>query len=151
MLRTRAQRSKYGFYVNLEQAVTRDIGVFARASWNDGENEILSFTDVDRSVSGGVSIKGSRWGRSDDTVGLGAAINGLSGPHRAFLAAGGLGLLIGDGRLNYREEKLLEAYYAYKIDKSTTLTFDYQFFVDPAYNADRGPVSVFAARLHAEF
>lgn len=151
MLRTRAQRPKYGFYVNLEQAVAKDIGVFARANWNDGENEILSFTDVDRSVSGGVSVKGSRWGRSDDTVGLGAAINGLSGPHRTFLAAGGLGLIIGDGRLNYREEKLLEAYYAYKIDKSMTLTFDYQFFVDPAYNADRGPVSVFAARLHAEF
>ena len=151
MLGTRAQRWKYGFYANLEQAINKEVGVFARASWNDGRNEILSFTDVDWSLSGGVAIKGNRWGRSDDTLGFGTAINGLSNAHRAFLAAGGLGLLIGDGKLNYREEKILETYYAYKIDKSTTLTFDYQFFVDPAHNADRGPVSVFATRLHAEF
>jgi high affinity Mn2+ porin len=151
MLLTRAQRLKYGFYANLEQAINKEIGVFARASWNDGRNEILSFTDIDWSLSGGVSIKGKDWGRTADTVGLGVAINGLSESHRAFLAAGGLGLLIGDGRLNYREEKILETYYAWKIDKSTTLTFDYQFFVDPAHNADRGPVSVFAMRLHAEF
>jgi high affinity Mn2+ porin len=151
MLLTRAQRWKYGLYGNLEQAVTKEIGVFARASWNDGRSEILSFTDIDWSVSGGVSVKGKDWGRADDTVGVGVAVNGLSEPHRAFLAAGGLGLVIGDGRLNYREEKLLETYYAYKIDKWTTLTFDYQFFVDPAHNADRGPVSVFAARLHAQF
>jgi high affinity Mn2+ porin len=151
MLLTRAQRWKYGLYANLEQAISKEIGAFARASWNDGRNEILSFTDIDWSLSGGVSIKGREWGRSDDTVGFAVAINGLSDPHRAFLAAGGLGLLIGDGKLNYREEKLLETYYACKIDKSTTLTFDYQFFVDPAHNADRGPVSVFATRLHAEF
>ena len=151
MLLTRAQRPKYGFYANLEQAIDKDVGVFARVSWNDGRNEILSFTDIDWSVSGGVSIKGNGWGRPDDRFGLGAAINGLSGPHRAFIAAGGLGPLIGDGKLDYREEKILEAYYAYKIDKWTTLTFDYQFFIDPAHNADRGPVSVLAARLHAEF
>jgi high affinity Mn2+ porin len=151
ILGTRAQRWKYGFYANLEQAISKEVGAFARASWNDGQNEILSFTDIDWSVSGGVSVKGTRWGRSDDTFGFGAAINGLSNPHRGFLAAGGLGVIIGDGRLNYREEKLLETYYACKIDKWTTLTVDYQFFVDPAHNADRGPVSVFATRLHAEF
>jgi high affinity Mn2+ porin len=148
---TRAQRWKYGFYANLEQAINKEVGAFARASWNDGQNEILSFTDIDWSLSGGISIKGNRWGRADDTFGFGAAVNGLSKPHRDFLAAGGLGLIIGDGKLNYREEKVLETYYAYKIDKWTTLTFDYQFFVDPAHNADRGPVSVFATRLHAEF
>jgi high affinity Mn2+ porin len=151
MLLTRAQRFKSGLYANLEQAINKDVGVFARASWNDGQNEILSFTEIDWSLSGGVSVKGNKWGRSDDTFGFGGAIDGLSGPHRAFLAAGGLGLIIGDGKLNYRKEKVLETYYAYKIDKSTTLTFDYQFFVNPADNADRGPVSVFAARLHAEF
>jgi high affinity Mn2+ porin len=142
---------KYGFYVNMEQAITKDIGTFARASWNDGQTEILSFTDIDRSVSGGVSIKGSSWGRTNDTIGIGGAINGLSGAHRDFLAAGGIGLLIGDGQLNYREEKILEAYYAYNLNKWSTLTFDYQFVADPAYNADRGPVSVFSARAHAEF
>jgi|SRR6266404_133647 len=142
---------KYGFYANMEQAIANGVGIFARASWNDGQNEILSFTDIDRSVSGGVSIKGISWGRGNDTIGLGGAINGLSSAHRDFLAAGGLGLLIGDGQLNYREEKILEAYYAYSLNKWSTLTFDYQFVVNPAHNADRGPVSIFSSRLHGEF
>jgi high affinity Mn2+ porin len=147
----RRDRSKYGFYINAEQQIANDVGLFARASWNDGQNEILSFTDIDRSVSGGLSVKGSYWGRGADTVGVGAAINGLSGAHRDFLAAGGLGLLIGDGQINYRTEKILEAYYAYSINKWTTLTFDYQFIANPAYNADRGPVSIISGRVHAEF
>jgi high affinity Mn2+ porin len=142
---------KYGFYANLEQQVAKDVGVFARASWNDGQNEILSFTDIDRSLSGGVSIKGSHWGRENDTIGIGGAINGLSAGHRDFLAAGGTGLLIGDGRLNYRPEQILEAYYAYQLSKGVTLTADYQFITNPAYNADRGPVSIFSGRLHGEF
>lgn len=148
---TRRTRSKFGFYANMEQAITRDVGVFARASWNDGRNEILSFTDIDRSVSGGVSIKGASWGRANDTIGIGGAINGLSSAHRDFLAAGGIGLLIGDGQLNYREEKILEVYYAYNLNKWSALTFDYQFIANPAYNADRGPVSIFSVRAHAEF
>jgi high affinity Mn2+ porin len=151
MMSTRQDRLKYGFYANAEQAINKDVGVFARVSWNDGQNEILSFTDIDRSVSGGVSIKGSEWGRSNDTFGFGGAINGLSGAHRDFLAAGGLGLLIGDGQLNYRPEKIIEAYYAFSLAKWATLTLDYQFVADPAYNADRGPVSIFAMRLHAGF
>ncbi len=142
---------KYGFYANMEQAITKDIGIFARASWNDGQTEILSFTDIDRSMSGGVSIKGAAWGRDNDTIGLGGAINGLSSAHRDFLAAGGIGLLIGDGQLNYREEKIIEAYYAYNLNKWSTLTFDYQFVANPAYNADRGPVSILSVRAHAEF
>lgn len=144
-------RLKYGFYVNLEQQIVNDVGLFARASWNDGQNQILNFTDVDRSISGGLSIKGSRWGRPDDTVGIGGAINGLSAAHRDFLAAGGTGLLIGDGQLNYRTERILEAYYAYSVIKGVTLTADYQLVVNPAYNADRGPVSIVSGRLHAEF
>ncbi|WP_445216136.1 carbohydrate porin [Bradyrhizobium sp. Pa8] len=144
-------RSKYGFYVNLEQQIAGDVGLFARASWNDGQNQILSFTDIDRSLSGGLSIKGSRWGRPDDTVGVGGAINGLSAAHRDFLAAGGVGLLIGDGRLNYNNERILEVYYAYSLIKGVTMTADYQLVVNPAYNADRGPVSIFSGRFHAEF
>ena len=147
----RHTQPKYGFYANMEQAITQDVGIFARASWNNGQTEILSFTDIDRSVSGGVSIKGSSWGRANDTIGIGGAINGLSAAHRDFLAAGGIGLLIGDGQLNYREEKILEAYYAYNFNKWSTLTFDYQFVANPAYNADRGPASIFSARAHAEF
>ncbi|MFT4118750.1 carbohydrate porin [Bradyrhizobium sp.] len=148
---TRRDRLKYGFYVNLEQQLVNDVGLFARASWNDGQNEILSFTDIDRSLSGGLSIKGSRWGRPDDTIGIGGALNGLSATHRDFLAAGGTGLLIGDGRLNYQPERILEAYYAYTVIKNVVLTADYQLVVNPAYNADRGPVSIFSGRLHAEF
>jgi high affinity Mn2+ porin len=147
----RRENLKYGFYANAEQQIAKDIGVFARASWNDGQNEILSFTDIDRSLSGGVSIKGSYWGRSSDTIGLGGAVNGLSSGHRDFLGAGGLGLLIGDGRLNYQPERILETYYAFAIDKNFTVTADYQFITNPAYNADRGPVHIFSGRLHGEF
>jgi high affinity Mn2+ porin len=147
----RTDNFKYGSYANLEQQVVKDVGLFARASWNDGQNEILSFTDIDRSLSGGLSIKGSYWERPSDTIGVGGAINGLSAAHRDFLAAGGLGLLIGDGRLNYSPERILEAYYAYAINKNFTFTADYQFIVNPAYNADRGPVSIFSGRLHGEF
>jgi high affinity Mn2+ porin len=151
VLGERRERTKYGFYVNAEQQVATDVGIFARASWNDGQNEILSFTDVDRSVSGGVSIKGSYWGRPTDTIGLGGAINGLSGAHRDFLAAGGKGLLIGDGRLNYGNERIFETYYALALNKAFTFTADYQLIANPAYNGDRGPVSIFSGRLHGEF
>jgi high affinity Mn2+ porin len=151
MIGIRRQRDKVGIYGNLEQTVSRDVGVFARASWADGKNEILSFTDIDRSLSGGLSIKGTQWGRPADTVGIGAAINAISPAYRDFLAAGGIGLLIGDGRLNYRDEKVLETYYAWNIAPWGTLTLDYQFIANPAYNADRGPVSIFSGRFHAEF
>ena len=151
MASIRHDNQKYGFYANLEQQLVKDVGLFARASWNDGSSEILSFTDIDRSISGGLSIKGSFWGRPDDTVGIGGAVNGLSDAHRAFLAAGGIGLLIGDGQLNYSPERILETYYAYNVRKGVTLTADYQLITNPAYNADRGPVSVFSGRLHGEF
>ena len=151
MASIRHVQPKYGFYANLEQQLVKDVGLFARASWNDGQTEILSFTDIDRSVSGGLSIKGSFWGRPDDTIGIGGGINGLSAAHRDYLAAGGFGLLIGDGRLNYSPERIFEAYYSWKLNSWSTLTFDYQFITNPAYNADRGPVSIFSGRLHAEF
>jgi high affinity Mn2+ porin len=146
----RAGRIKYGYAFNVEQAVTDQVGLFGRWSWNDGHNEIMSFTDIDASLSGGTTIKGKGWGRPNDTFGLAGAINALSRDHRDYLAAGGLGLLIGDGRLNYRHEQILETFYALGLAKDVTLTFDYQFLVNPAYNADRGPVHVFTGRLHAE-
>jgi high affinity Mn2+ porin len=147
----RRERSKTGFYLNAEQQLMPDLGAFARFSMNDGKSEILSFTDIDRSVSGGLSIKGRSWGRPADTIGIGGAINGLSAAHRDFLAAGGLGLLIGDGRLTYGTERIFETYYAYAINRHFTVTADYQLIVNPAYNSDRGPVSIFSARLHGEF
>ena len=97
------------------------------------------------------SIKGRQWGRPDDRIGIAGAINSMSRDHRDFIAAGGLGTLIGDGQLNYRKERILETYYAYALSKSITMTADYQFLTNPAYNADRGPVHVFSGRLHGEF
>jgi len=44
--------AKYGS-TSMRSKLVKDVGMFARASWNDGQNEILSFTDIDRSVSGG--------------------------------------------------------------------------------------------------
>jgi high affinity Mn2+ porin len=148
---TRTSRTKYGYAFNVEQSITEDIGVFSRWSWNDGRNEIMAFTDIDVSLSGGVSIKGKAWGRSEDTVGIGAAINGLSKDHRDYLAAGGLGILIGDGRLNYHQERIIESYYSLALNKALALTFDYQLITNPGYNTDRGPISIFSGRLHAEF
>lgn len=148
---TRQGRIKYGYVFSLEQALSDDLGLFARWSWNDGKTEIMAFTDIDSSLSLGTSIKGTKWGRPDDVIGIGGAINGLSLDHRDFIAAGGLGVLIGDGQLNYQRERIMEAYYAYALNKQVTLTADYQFITNPAYNADRGPVSVFSGRMHAEF
>jgi high affinity Mn2+ porin len=148
---TRTGRIKYGYVVNLEQALSDEIGVFGRWSWNDGKTEIMAFADIDASLALGASIKGTRWGRPDDVIGIGGVINALSRDHRDFIAAGGLGVLIGDGQLNYRRERILESYYAYALNKQLTLTGDYQLITNPAYNADRGPVSVFSGRLHGEF
>jgi high affinity Mn2+ porin len=148
---TRQTRIKYGYVLNLEQSLSDDLGLFGRWSWNDGHTEIMAFTDIDRSLAGGVSLKGTRWGRPDDTIGVGGVVNGLSQDHRDFLAAGGLGILLGDGALNYRTERILETYYSYSLFKGTSFTADYQFVDNPGYNADRGPVSVFSGRLHTEF
>ena len=151
IVQTRKPRTKYGYYLNFEQEMSDDIGVFGRWSWNDGKNEIQAFTDIDASLSLGTSIKGKSWGRPDDRIGIAGAINSISQDHRNYLAVGGLGILIGDGRLNYDPEKVLETFYAMSMNKGMVLTFDYQFLVNPAHNADRGPISIFSARVHGEF
>ena len=150
---TRRVRTQIGYGLNLEQSITNDLGLFARWSWRDARSEIMSWTDVDRSLAGGIALKGAAWQRPKDTIGLGAALNGLSSEHRAYTAAGGNSVTIGDGRLNYSGEKALEAYYSIGlgIGHHSALTFDYQYVTNPAYNADRGPVSLFAVRLHGEF
>jgi high affinity Mn2+ porin len=148
---TRQVRGNYGFVANVEQAITPDLGIFSRASWSPGLVEIIGWTDCDESLSFGAVLKGTAWGRPDDRIGVGGLVEGLSPTARAFFAAGGLGILIGDGQLNYRPEQILEAYYSYSLNKWAALTFDYQLVANPAYNADRGPVSIFAGRLHAQF
>ena len=148
---TRHVRTNYGFVANLEQAITADLGIFSRASWSPGRVELIGWTDCDESLSFGAVLKGSAWGRPDDKIGVAGVVEGLSSIARAYFAAGGLGILVGDGQLNYRPERILEAYYAYSVNKWATFTFDYQFIDNPGYNADRGPVSVFSGRLHAQF
>jgi high affinity Mn2+ porin len=148
----RTYTSRPGISLNLEQQVTETLGVFARAGWADGNVEPWDFTDIDRTVSGGVSLSGKLWGRPDDTIGVAGVVNGITGVHEAFLNAGGLGILIGDGLLPHPGlEQILETYYSYALTPSTHLSFDYQFIANPAYNTDRGPVNVFSGRVHWQF
>jgi len=148
---TRAYRCKYGFGLNLEQEVVRNVGAFARLGWSDGHSEAWAFSDVDRTATTGLSVKGQFWARPNDTLGVAGVFNGLSSVHQEFFEAGGTGILAGDGRLNYGWEKILETYYDVQVWKSVHATLDYQFVTDPAFNRDRGPVSIFGARVHWEF
>jgi high affinity Mn2+ porin len=148
----RTYTSRPGVSLNLEQQVSENWGVFARAGWADGNVEPWDFTDIDRTVSAGASINGKQWGRPDDTIGIAGVINGISAEHVAFLNAGGLGILVGDGMLPHPgPEQIIETYYSYALSSSTKVTFDYQLIVNPGYNADRGPVNVFAGRFHTAF
>ena len=148
---TRRVRTNYGFIINAEQAITTDLGVFSRVTWDAGQTEKIGWTDCDGSVSLGAVLTGTAWGRPADKVGVGGVVESLSPAAREYFAAGGLGILIGDGRLNYQYEKVIEAYYAYSANEWATVSLDYQFIADLGYNADRGPVSIFSVRLHAEF
>jgi len=148
---SRKKRDKYGFGINLEQSLSRDVGVFARASWNNGEAETFAFTEIDRSLSAGLLVKGAPWGRAADSVGVALVRNGISGPHGDYLAAGGLGFFLGDGRLRYRSEDIFEIFYSHGVVKDVWVSADFQRIFGPAYNADRGPVSVASARFHYGF
>jgi high affinity Mn2+ porin len=147
----RQYRSRGGVSLNLEQQITEQLGVFARAGVADGNIEPYDFTDVDRTVAAGLSLAGKEWGRPDDTVGIAGVVNGITKIHEQFLNDGGLGILVGDGMLPHPGlEQIIEAYYALPVSYFR-LTLDYQFIVNPGYNEDRGPVSVVGARLHAQF
>ena len=147
----RRYATNLGFVVNLEQEVVDNVGIFARASSHDGGYEAYEFSDIDRSLSAGVSLQGALWGRAADKAGVAVAVNALSSNAQQYFADGGIGILIGDGRLDYAHEQIAEAYYAFKLADKLTLTADLQRVVNPAYNQDRGPVSVVGLRLHAEF
>jgi len=144
-------RFKYGFGLNWEQEVVKNVGVFSRLGWNDGREAGWVFSDVGYAGSAGLSVKGAAWHRPDDTYGLAYVMSGISGVEREYLAAGGAGILAGDGRLNYGWEKDLETYYDFKLWRTVHFSVDYQFITNPAFNQDRGPVSVFGGRLHWEF
>lgn len=145
-------RTRIGASVNLEQAVTASVGVFARAGIADGQIEPYDFTDVDRTASAGVSIKGASWGRGGDTVGIAAVVNGISAAHQRYLDAGGVGVLVGDGKLPHPgAEAIGEVYYSWVPIGPVSITADYQVIGNPGYNRDRGPISAFAIRLHGQF
>jgi high affinity Mn2+ porin len=149
---SRASRLKYGGAINVEQELTQDLGIFLRLSLNNGATESWAFTEVDRSAALGVAIKGIRWGRSKDTVGLCGVVNGLSSVHAQYLADGGLGILLGDGRLRYGPEQIIETYYDAKLPlKYANIMLGYQFIRNPGYNSQRGPANVLSARFHVEF
>lgn len=144
-------RTKYGYSLNAEQALGGDVGAFCRAGWNDGKTESWAFTEIDRTLALGLSAQGTSWGRANDKAGAALLINGLSAEHRAYLAAGGYGFIIGDGRLNYASERVVEVFYALGLGKHCALSGDIQHAWNPAYNSDRGPVTLFAGRLHLQF
>ena len=141
-----------GGYLNLEQEVAANVGVYARASASDGVTEANDFTDIDRSVALGTTLAGAAWHRMNDKAGIGQVVNGISQGRRMFLNDGGLGTLVGDGKLPHPgDEWITEAWYQFGVMKGFAATFDYQFIVNPGYNQDRGPVHVFGLRLHAGF
>lgn len=146
----RTDHDKTGFGINIEHDLRENIGLFARASRSDGKSETFAFTEIDRSVSGGLVFKGTRWGRPGDEAGLALAVNGLSQAHRDYLARGGLGFFLGDGRLNYGPEQILETYYSAKAGKHLWISLDFQHIRRPGYNDDRGPARFIGVRMHAE-
>jgi high affinity Mn2+ porin len=142
---------KYGTGVNLEQEIAPDVGFFIRLGWNDGKTQDFAFTAMDRLASGGVSIKGTRWRRKNDTVGSAFTAAGISGVHALYLAMGGLDFLIGDGRLSYAPEYNWETYYSAHLFRGFFASVDFQHDTNPAYNHARGPVWIESLRLHTEF
>jgi len=148
----RHYRSRLGADLNIEQQLSDQLGFFTRIGKAAGNVEAYEFTDIDRTVASGLSLNGSRWSRVHDTVGIVGILNGISAAREQYMNAGGLGILTGDGKLPHPgPENILETYYAAELLRHTQLTLDYQWINHPAYNTDRGPVSVFAVRLHAQF
>ena len=142
-------RVKAGIYAGLNTDYSH-IHHFLNASWSDGKNETWAFTEIDRSITAGIQFDGYYWKRNNDKFAIAFIANGLSEPHRKYLAAGGIGFMVGDGKLNYAPEQIFEAYYFFQVYKGISLTPDYQFAINPAYNKDRGPANIYAIRLHIE-
>jgi high affinity Mn2+ porin len=148
---TRSYRTKYGFGASFDKEITPDIGFLMRAGWNDGQSETWAFTEIDETAAVGLQLKGTHWHRPNDIVGLASVMNGLSNAHRDYLEQGGIGFIIGDGRLHYAPEEILETYYNYELKKGINFTLDLQGIDHPAYNQDRGPALIAGARVHLEY
>ncbi len=142
---------KYGFGLNFEQPFTDWLGVFGRWGWNEGQHESYAYTEVDQTWQIGVGGNGGRWGRRNDHLGLAFVSNGISRDHAQYLADGGLGFLLGDGKLSYGRENILESYYTLHAWRGIFPSVGLQYMVNPGYNRDRGPVIVPTLRLHVDF
>jgi high affinity Mn2+ porin len=152
IIATQRLRTNYGFVVNFEQQLQDNVGAFFRYSWNAGENQLCCFTDITESTSGGLSIKGAFWGRPEDTIGIAGAYNVISPALQSYLAAGGRGLVIGNGALpNYAGEKVFETYHSYAATGNLTISADYQHIGGAAYFAERGAINMFSGRIHLQF
>lgn len=142
---------KYGFDVNVVQEMPQNLRAFGRFGWNEGQHESFAYTEVDQTVEAGADLGGTRWHRSTDKVGLAVVSNAIKADHLHYLALGGLGFLLGDGRLNYGRENIIEAYYNAHLWRGLFGGFDLQHVNNPGYNRDRGPVLVPGVRVHLEF
>lgn len=143
--------AKYGFGLNVEQELGHGIRGYSRFGWNEGQHESFAYTEVDQTFSGGVDISGSHWGKANDKVGLALVSNAIKRDHQEYLALGGKGFILGDGRLNYAREDILETYYNAHIWRGLFSAFDIQLVDHPGYNKDRGPVAMFTVRSHVDF
>jgi len=139
---------KYGFGLNVEQEITKDIGVFGRLGWNNGKTESFAYAVIDRMANAGVSVTGSAWHRPHDTVATAFTATGISGVHGLYLSSGGNDFMIGDGALRRGSELISESYYSAQIAKGFVVSVDLQHITNPAYNRDRGPLWVASLRLH---
>jgi high affinity Mn2+ porin len=143
---------KYGFGISFNQEIVKNLGIFARASWSNGQTAAWAFTPIDQSVSLGIRIKGEIIKRPKDHFGIAYVANGASFEHRNYLNAGGYDFMLGDGKLpHYGLEHIMETFYKVNLMEWLWVTGDYQLVVNPAYNKDRGPASIFSIRTHVEF
>ena len=142
---------KYGFGLNLEQNLAQYLTAFARVGWDNGKTESFAYTEVDQTFAEGVGANGSWWHRKQDRAGVAFVSNAIKKDHQNYLAAGGLGFLLGDGHLRYGRENILESYYTVHLWRGIYLAPGVQHINDPGYNRDRGPVTVPAFRAHVEF
>jgi len=144
-------RVKTGLGVNTDYTFPRLVRVFARAGWNEGHHESFAYTEVNDSAQAGGDLTGAWWRRSQDRVGVAVVSNGLSAPHRDYLALGGLGFLLGDGSLRYGREDIVETYYTAHLWRGVSASGGLQYIDHPGYNRDRGPILVGMIRLHVDF
>jgi high affinity Mn2+ porin len=142
---------KYGFGVNLEQNLTRNLTAFARFGWNNGKTESFAYTEVDQTFAGGVGANGAWWRRKYDRAGVALVTNAIGKDHQEYLSDGGLGFLLGDGALHYGRENIVESYYTAHVWRGIYVAPGLQHIVNPGYNRDRGPVLIPSFRLHLEF